>query len=58
MWGKKKSTTPSLAFPFGLILNKTGNVSEKKQTHVLWTIWNKQDMLKWVSKKFPKRSMT
>ena len=26
--GKKKSTTPSLAFPFALILNKKGNFSE------------------------------
>ena len=29
MWAKKKSTTPSLAFPFSLILNKTGSFSEK-----------------------------
>ena len=27
--GKNKSTTPSLAFPFALILNKTGSFSEK-----------------------------
>ena len=27
--GKKKSTTPSLAFPFALNLNKTGSFSEK-----------------------------
>ena len=29
MWEKNKSTTPSLAFPFALNLNKTGNFSEK-----------------------------
>ena len=29
MWAKNKSTTPSLAFPFALILNKTGSFSEK-----------------------------
>ena len=29
MWEKNKSTTPSLAFPFALILNKTGSFSEK-----------------------------
>ena len=27
--GEKKSITPSLAFTFALILNKTGNFSEK-----------------------------
>ena len=27
--GKKKSTTPSLALPFALILNKTGSFTEK-----------------------------
>ena len=30
MWEKNKSTTPSLAFPFALNLNKTGNFSEKE----------------------------
>ena len=30
MWAKIKSTTPSLAFPFFLILNKTGTFSEKE----------------------------
>ena len=29
MWEKNKSTTPSLAFPFSLFLNKTGNFAEK-----------------------------
>ena len=29
MWEKNKSTTPSLAFPFALFLNKTGNFAEK-----------------------------
>ena len=29
MWEKNKSTTPSLAFPFALNLNKTGNFPEK-----------------------------
>ena len=29
MWAKNKSTTPSLAFPFALNLNKTSDVSEK-----------------------------
>ena len=29
MWAKNKSTTPSLAFPFALILNKTGSFAEK-----------------------------
>ena len=29
MWEKNKSTTPSLAFPFALILNKTGIFTEK-----------------------------
>ena len=28
--GKNKSTTPSLAFPFALNLNKTGSFSEKE----------------------------
>ena len=30
MWEKNMSTTPSLAFPFALILNKTDNFSEKE----------------------------
>ena len=29
MWEKDKSTTPSLSFPFSLILNKIGSFSEK-----------------------------
>ena len=29
MWEKNKSTTPGLAFPFALNLNKTGKFSEK-----------------------------
>ena len=29
MWEKNNSTTPSQAFPFSLILNKTGSFSEK-----------------------------
>ena len=29
MWEKNKSTTPSLAFPFALNLNKIGIFSEK-----------------------------
>ena len=29
MWEKNKSTTPSLAFPFALFLNKTGSFAEK-----------------------------
>ena len=31
MWEKNKSTTPSLAFPFALIFNKTDNFPEKKK---------------------------
>ena len=30
---KNKSTTPSLAFPFALILNKTGSFIEKVAMH-------------------------
>ena len=33
VWEKKKSTTPSLDFPFALKLNKTGNVSKKVDIH-------------------------
>ena len=29
MWAKNKATTPTLAFPFALILNKTGSFPEK-----------------------------
>ena len=29
MWAKNKSTTPSLTFPFALILNKTSSFAEK-----------------------------
>ena len=29
MWAKNKATIPSLAFPFALNINKTGNISEK-----------------------------
>ena len=31
--GKKKVTTPSLAFPFALILNKIGSFAEKVDMH-------------------------
>ena len=31
--GKKKSTTPSLAFPFALNLNQIGSFSEKQDMH-------------------------
>ena len=31
--GKKNSTTPSLAFPFALILNKTGGFTKKIDMH-------------------------
>ena len=31
--GKKKSTTPSLAFPFALNLNKTGSFLENADMH-------------------------
>ena len=27
-WGKKKSNTPSLTFPFAINLNKAGNLAE------------------------------
>ena len=30
MWEKNNSTTPSLAFPFALFLNKTGSFAEKE----------------------------
>ena len=33
MWAKNKSTTPSLAFPFALNLNKRGIFSEKVDMH-------------------------
>ena len=33
MLEKNKSTTPSLAFPFALNLNKTGSFSEKEDIH-------------------------
>ena len=33
MWEKNKSTTPSLAFPFDLMLNKTGSFIEKADMH-------------------------
>ena len=33
MWAKNKSTTPSLAFPFALFLNKTGSFAEKEDMH-------------------------
>ena len=29
MWEKNKSTTPSLAFPFALNINKVRNLAEK-----------------------------
>ena len=31
--GKNKSTTPSLAFPFALILNKIDSIWEKENMH-------------------------
>ena len=31
MWEKNKSTTPSLAFPFALILNKNTAFQKKKK---------------------------
>ena len=54
--GKKKSTTPSLTFPFAINLNKAGNLAEKVDMH--WRIWNKEEMLNMVSKRFLKCSMT
>ena len=33
MWAKKKSTTPSLYFPFALNHNKAGNFSKKADMH-------------------------
>ena len=33
MWEKNKSTTPTLAFPFSLILNKTSSFLEKEDMH-------------------------
>ena len=33
MWEKNRSTTPSLAFPFSLFLNKTGSFAEKVDMH-------------------------
>ena len=33
MWAKNKSTTPSLAFSFALILNKTSSFIEKEDMH-------------------------
>ena len=33
MWAKNKSTTPSLAFPFALILNKTSSFTRKEDMH-------------------------
>ena len=33
MWEKNKSTTPSLAFPFFVNINKTGSFSEKLDMH-------------------------
>ena len=33
MWEKNKSTTPSLDFPFALILNKMGILLEKVNIH-------------------------
>ena len=57
MWAKNKSTTPSLAFPFASILNKTDSFTEKSR-YALWRVWNKEDMLNMVSRRFPKHSMT
>ena len=55
--GKKNSTTPSLAFPFALNQNKTRQLFRKRR-YALWRIWNKEDMLNWVSMMLPKCSMT
>ena len=33
MWAKNKSTTPSLAFPFALNLNKIGSFLENEDMH-------------------------
>ena len=33
MWEKNKSTTPTLSFPFALILNKTGSFTEKEDMY-------------------------
>ena len=33
MWEKNNSTTPSLAFPFSLILNKTRSLTENVDMH-------------------------
>ena len=33
MWAKNKSTTPTLAFPFALFLNKIGSFAEKADMH-------------------------
>ena len=48
MWEKNKSTTTSLAFPFSLNQNKTRQLFRKNR-YALWRIWNKADMLNWVS---------
>ena len=57
MWAKNKSTTPTLAFPFALYLNKIGSFSEKVDMRFGGS-QNKVDMLKWGSRKFPKCYMT
>ena len=57
MWEKNKSTTPILAFLVALNQNKTRHLFRKSR-YALWRIWNKEYMLKWVSRMFPKRSMT
>ena len=36
--GKKNSTTPSLTFPFALILNKTGSFAEKVDVARVFTL--------------------
>ena len=57
MWEKNKSTTPSLAFPFPLNQNKTRQLL-RKRIYALWRIWNKENILNMVSRRFPKYSMT
>ena len=56
-WAKNKSTTPSIAFPFALNQSKTRKLFRKRK-YALWRIWNKANMLNWVSRMFPKHSMT
>ena len=50
--GKKKSTTLSLAFPFSLNQNKARQLFRKSR-YALSRIWNKEDLINWVSRMFP-----